>query len=111
MPRPPEWDPRSAVGVVLAAAAIPAINRKGESDRSWPPRSRRCGRHIFHAGTTEQTAGDRTAGGRAVRDGASATRLPGAGRAHALAEKIRWTGMFHRHDIGYRAIARERRDV
>jgi phosphoribosylamine--glycine ligase len=29
-------------------------------------------------------------------------------QAYRLAEKIRWNGMFHRNDIGYRAIARER---
>ena len=29
-------------------------------------------------------------------------------QAYRLAEQIRWNGMFYRHDIGYRAIARER---
>ena len=31
-------------------------------------------------------------------------------QAYRLAAKIRWNGMFHRNDIGYRAIARERGD-
>ena len=29
-------------------------------------------------------------------------------QAYRLAEQIRWDGCFYRHDIGYRAIARER---
>jgi len=28
-------------------------------------------------------------------------------KAHALADRISWDGMFRRTDIGYRAIARE----
>ncbi|WP_139833985.1 phosphoribosylglycinamide synthetase C domain-containing protein, partial [Vibrio parahaemolyticus] len=28
-------------------------------------------------------------------------------RAYELAKQISWDGMFHRNDIGYRAIARE----
>jgi phosphoribosylamine--glycine ligase len=29
-------------------------------------------------------------------------------QAYRLAEKVSWNGSFYRHDIGYRAIARER---
>ena len=28
-------------------------------------------------------------------------------RAYQVAQAIRWNGVFYRHDIGYRAIARE----
>ncbi len=28
-------------------------------------------------------------------------------RAYQLAKQVSWNGMFHRNDIGYRAIARE----
>ena len=50
-----------------------------------------------------------TAGGRVLCATAIGRTVEEAQQqAYRLAEKIRWNGMFHRNDIGYRAIARER---
>lgn len=65
---------------------------------------------MFHAGTTLNKEGQIvTNGGRvlcATAIGASVSEAQQ--QAYRLAEKIRWNGLFYRHDIGYRAIARER---
>ncbi len=102
-----EYDPRPAVGVVLAAQGYPQSPRKGDeivSLPSVPPRDTM----IFHAGTAVRdgrlvTSGGRvlcaTALGSSVRDAAS--------RAYYLASQVNWQGMFFRRDIGYRAVARE----
>ena len=106
-----EWDPRSAVGVVLAAGGYPGDYRKGDPIEGLPAADAAGGK-VFHAGTTEHDGQIVTAGGRVLCATALGDTVAGAqAAAYALAEKIRWTGMFHRHDIGYRAIARERRDV
>ena len=50
-----------------------------------------------------------TAGGRVLCATAIGASVADAQQqAYRLAEKIRGSGMFYRHDIGYRAIARER---
>ncbi|MGT0149894.1 hypothetical protein ACT691_11385 [Vibrio metschnikovii] len=42
-----------------------------------------------------------------MRHGIRRKRLQAQQRAYQLAQQIEWQGMFYRHDIGYRAIARE----
>jgi phosphoribosylamine--glycine ligase len=39
--------------------------------------------------------------------GLGATVAEAQSEAYALVEPIRWNGMQYRHDIGYRAVARE----
>ena len=102
-----EWDPRAAVGVVLAAAGYPGDYPKGDviegldgSDSSEAK--------IFHAGTIEKDGKVVTAGGRVLCATALGIRVGEASeKAYALANKVSWNGMFMRRDIGYRAIARE----
>lgn len=101
------WDPRPALGVVLAAGGYPGSYEKGlaitglDADRNDPD----C--KIFHAGTA--TAGDKvvTAGGRVLAAVARGQSVADAkSKAYSLAEKISWPGAFYRNDIGYRAIER-----
>ena len=100
------WDPRPALGVVLASEGYPGVYKKGQaitglrglnSDET----------KVFHAGTTRQghdivTSGGRvlcvTSLGESVRDAQH--------RAYQAIDKIRWQGMYCRRDIGYRALAR-----
>jgi len=104
-----QWDPRPALGVVMAAANYPGTPRTGDVihglDAPAPDGSK-----VFHAGT--QLAADGrivTAGGRVLCACALGDSVAQAQReAYAAAAKISWDGEFHRHDIGWRAIARER---
>ncbi|MGF1547070.1 MAG: phosphoribosylamine--glycine ligase [Thiotrichales bacterium] len=104
-----EWDTRAAVGVVLAAGGYPSAYRQGDPihwlDALDPTQAK-----LFHAGTRDHDDGTIiTQGGRvlcAVGLGDSVTAAQQT--AYAAARSVRWEGMFYRHDIGYRAIARER---
>ncbi len=102
-----KWDPRAAIGVVLAAGGYPADYAKG--DVISLPATALEGQKIFHAGTTNNAAGDVTTnGGRVLCATALGNTVSEAQeRAYELTKQVSWNGMFHRNDIGYRAIARE----
>ncbi|MDN3615452.1 phosphoribosylamine--glycine ligase [Vibrio gallaecicus] len=102
-----KWDPRASIGVVLAAGGYPADYAKG--DVITLPTSEVEGQKIFHAGTANNEAGDVvTNGGRVLCATALGNTVSEAQeRAYALTKQVSWNGMFHRNDIGYRAIARE----
>jgi len=102
-----DWDPRRSVGVVLAAAGYPGSYPKGDVI-SGLPEHEEDGRKVFHAGTAERDGQVVTAGGRVLCATALGETVAEAqAAAYRLAEQISWEGMFYRHDIGYRAIARE----
>ncbi|WP_454441675.1 phosphoribosylamine--glycine ligase [Vibrio bathopelagicus] len=102
-----KWDPRASIGVVLAAGGYPADYAKG--DVISLPTSEVEGQKVFHAGTTNNETGDVvTNGGRVLCATALGNTVSEAQeRAYALTKQVSWNGMFHRNDIGYRAIARE----
>jgi phosphoribosylamine--glycine ligase len=102
-----KWDPRASIGIVLAAGGYPGDYAKGDVI-SGLPTDEVEGQKVFHAGTTDKEGHVVTNGGRVL----CATALghsvfEAQQRAYALAKQISWDGMFHRNDIGYRAIARE----
>ena len=102
-----KWDPRASIGIVLAAGGYPADYAKG--DIISLPTTEVEGQKIFHAGTTNNDAGDViTNGGRVLCATALGnTVLEAQERAYELTKQVSWNRMFHRNDIGYRAIARE----
>jgi phosphoribosylamine--glycine ligase len=98
-----EWDRRSALGVVLAAAHYPEAPRKGDAIEGLPPESDDC--HVFHAGT--EVRGDTvvTNGGRVLCVTALGDSVKMAqARAYETIAGIRFEGMQFRRDIGFRAI-------
>lgn len=102
-----DWDSRAALGVVMACEGYPASYPKGEVIAGLNGIDEDDGK-VFHAGTAERDGEVVTAGGRvlcAVALGASVTEAQK--RAYALVERISWEHIYFRHDIGYRAIARE----
>lgn len=101
------WDPRASIGIVLAAGGYPGDYAKG--DVITLPSTQADGEKIFHAGTSNNDAGEVvTNGGRVLCATALGDSvLEAQQRAYQLANKVSWDGMFHRNDIGYRAIARE----
>jgi phosphoribosylamine--glycine ligase len=100
------WDPRPAVGVVLAAGGYPDAYEKGQAieglDRDWPPTTK-----VFHAGTRAEGHAVVTQGGRVLCVSALGDSIADAiAGAYAGVDHISWAGMVCRRDIGWRAIDR-----
>lgn len=102
-----KWDPRSALGVVLAAGGYPGEYHTQDVILGLPAESTEdC--KIFHAGTSLEKGLVYTNGGRVLCVTALGnTVLEAQQRAYQQAKDIYWHGCFYRHDIGYRAIERE----
>jgi phosphoribosylamine--glycine ligase len=102
-----EWDPRAALGVVMAAQGYPEEVRKGDVVEGLDAAARLPGK-LFHAGTALRDGKVVTAGGRvfcAVGLGASVAAAQR--EAYHLVDAVRFDGAQARRDIGYRAIERE----
>ena len=103
-----EWDPRAAVGVVLAAHGYPDTVRKGDVIQGLDAAAKLPGK-VFHAGTALSNGKVVTSGGRVLcAVGLGETVAAAQQQAYQLTAAIRWDGMQYRRDIGYRAVARER---
>ncbi len=103
-----QWDPRPSLGVVMAAEGYPDAPRTGDiiNSRNTPGVE---DTKVFHAGTRDEGDNVVTAGGRVLCVAALGDSIADAQRkAYAEVAGISWRGEFHRHDIGWRAIARER---
>jgi phosphoribosylamine--glycine ligase len=99
-----EWDPRAALGVVLAAAGYPEEPRTGAAISGLDEAARLPGK-VYHAATRAENGRVVTAGGRVLcavglGDGVAAAQRA----AYALVDRIRWDGMQYRRDIGWRAL-------
>jgi len=103
-----EWDPRPALGVVMAAGGYPGNYNKGDVIEGLPT-DEAGDTKVFHAGTTLRDGQVVTSGGRVLCVTALGTTVSEArSRAYEAVKLIRWNGVQYRGDIGYRAIARER---
>jgi phosphoribosylamine---glycine ligase len=104
------WDPRPALGVVMAAGGYPDAYRKGDPIKGLDAAARLPGK-VFHAGTRADGAQIVTAGGRVLcAVGLGATVAAAGAEAYQLVNAIHWNLVQYRRDIGYRAIARESGD-
>ena len=103
-----QWDPRPSLGVVMAAKPYPESPITGEviSGLDAVPASAK----VFHAGTALGADGSIvSAGGRVLCVTALGDSVQDAQRnAYAGVASVHWAHEFHRSDIGWRAIARER---
>ncbi len=102
-----DWDPRAAVGIVMASGGYPGSYRKGLPIAGLASASA-DDLKVFHAGTAEADDDIVTSGGRvlcvvALGDSVASARQ----RAYGSIEQIDWDGAFYRRDIGYRAVERE----
>jgi phosphoribosylamine--glycine ligase len=106
-----EWDPRPALGVVMAAEDYPESPRTGDQIEGLDvPLPTDC--KVFHAGTRRAGNAVVTAGGRVLCATALGNNVAEAQRrAYRVVDAISWDGEFHRSDIGWRAIERERGDA
>ena len=102
-----DWDPRAALGVVMAAEGYPDTVRKGDPITGLDKAAGLPGK-VFHAGTALRDGQVVTSGGRVLCAVGLGDSVREAQReAYALVQAIRWSGVQYRHDIGYRAIDRE----
>ena len=100
-----EWDRRTALGVVIAAANYPESPRKGDVIKGIPDET--TDSVTFHATTVLENSQLKTAGGRVL----CVVGLGGTVRvahkvAYEAADKIHFDGMQYRRDIGWRAMRR-----
>jgi phosphoribosylamine--glycine ligase len=100
------WDPRAALGVVMAAGGYPEAYRKGDPISGLDAAAHLPGK-VFHAGTRAEGTQIVTAGGRVLcavglGDGVAAAQA----QAYDLVHEIHWKLVQYRRDIGYRAIQR-----
>ncbi len=103
-----KFDPRAAVGVVLAAGGYPQAYKKGDVISGLGQNESDVAK-VFHAGTNDVDGNVTTNGGRVLCATALGETVTEAQqRAYGLAKSISWDGMFYRDDIAYRAIAREK---
>ncbi|MEW5792149.1 MAG: phosphoribosylamine--glycine ligase [Pseudomonadota bacterium] len=102
------WDPRPALCVVMAAAGYPEQVRKGDVISGLAQITDPAAK-VFHAATELKGGQVLTSGGRVLGVTALGDSVRDAqARAYAAVDRIGWPGAQYRHDIGYRAIAREK---
>ncbi|MCU0942302.1 MAG: phosphoribosylamine--glycine ligase, partial [Hydrogenophaga sp.] len=98
-----DWDPRVALGVVMAAAGYPLDPRKGDPVTGLP--ADEADRMVFHAGTAQDGDAVRVSGGRVLCATALGASVADAQRrAYEAVDAIRFDGMQCRRDIGFRAL-------
>jgi phosphoribosylamine--glycine ligase len=98
-----DWDPRTALGVVMASANYPSTPRLGDAITGIPAAQSDC--VVFHAGTALKNDKLQTSGGRvlcitALADNVRATQQ----RAYDVVKSIHFDGAQYRTDIGWRAL-------
>lgn len=98
-----DWDPRTALGVVMASANYPATPRLGDVITGIPAAKSDC--VVFHAGTVLKDGVLSTSGGRvlcvtAMDDTVRATQQ----RVYEVVRAIQFDGAQFRSDIGWRAL-------
>ncbi len=108
-----KWDPCSALGVVMAAGGYPDSYKKGDvitglsSDRHAGELEKL---KIFHAGTAEKNSEIVTNGGRVLCVTALGESVADAQRlAYECVSRVHWQNAYFRTDIGYRAVAKEKK--
>jgi phosphoribosylamine--glycine ligase len=101
------WTSDAAVTVVLAAKGYPGAYDKGSLIGALPAEGPNL--VVFHAGTRRDGGNLRSNGGRVLNVTALGKSVAEAKeRTDAAIAQIDWPGGFHRNDIGWRAISRER---
>ncbi len=99
----PLWDPRPALGVVLAAAGYPDAPRQGDLVSVEPVTDPEV--HVFHAGTRLEDDRCISSGGRVLCVTALGADIGQAqSRAYTAIAGVHFAGVQYRRDIGSRAL-------
>lgn len=101
-----DWDRRTALGVVMAAANYPDNPRSGDAIHGLPADPNAwTDAQVFHAGTLLRDGQVITSGGRVLCVTALGETVKYAqSRAYQIADQIQFSGSQMRRDIGYRAL-------
>jgi len=100
-----DWDRRTALGVVLAAAGYPESPRKGDLISGIPTET--VDHVVFHAGTELKAGKLTSSGGRVLCVVGLGDSVKVAQKtAYQAADAIHFDGMQLRRDIGWRALKR-----
>ncbi|MDB5838842.1 MAG: purD [Herminiimonas sp.] len=100
-----EWDRRTALGVVMAAAGYPDAPRKGDLISGIPDEAADC--VTFHAGTSLDNGALKTSGGRVLCVvGLGDSVKMAQKQAYDCVDQIHFDGAQLRRDIGWRALKR-----
>ena len=103
------WHPQSALTVVMAAKGYPGAYAKGSVIEGLAEAAAVEGVEIFHAGTRQDAGRILANGGRVLNVSALGKTVSEAqARAYAAIARIQWPEGYYRHDIGWRAIEREK---
>jgi phosphoribosylamine--glycine ligase len=101
-----EWDRRTALGVVMAAAGYPEAPRKGDVISGIPADSDEC--IVFHAGTNLINKQLSVSGGRVLCVVGLGDSVKVAQKhAYDVVDQIQFAGAQCRRDIGWRALNRK----
>jgi phosphoribosylamine--glycine ligase len=101
-----EWDRRTALGVVMAAAGYPEAPRKGDVITGIPTDSDEC--IVFHAGTSLINKQLSVSGGRVLCVVGLGDSVKVAQKhAYDVVDQIQFAGAQRRRDIGWRALNRK----
>ncbi|HWZ49470.1 MAG TPA: phosphoribosylamine--glycine ligase, partial [Herbaspirillum sp.] len=100
-----DWDRRTALGVVMAAAGYPDAPHNGDGISGIPAETPEC--VTFHAGTKLSDGHLSTSGGRVLCVVGLGDSVKVAQKnAYAAADQIHFDGAQMRRDIGWRALKR-----
>jgi phosphoribosylamine--glycine ligase len=104
------WYPDPALTVVMAAKGYPGDYARGSVIEGLDEAAKVEGVEIFHAGTKADGNRILANGGRVLNVSAIGKTVREAqARAYEAISRIRWPEGFYRHDIGWRAIEREKK--
>jgi phosphoribosylamine--glycine ligase len=102
-----KWDPRAALGVVMAAGGYPGSYAGGMPISGLSGADDESAK-VFHAGTSLDGDAVLTSGGRVLCVVGLGNCVADARQmAYQQVRKIDWQDVYYRNDIGHRAIARE----
>ncbi len=103
------WYPDPALTVVMAAKGYPGHYERGSVIEGLDDAAKVEGVEIFHAGTTAEGGRILANGGRVLDVSAIGKTVRQAqARAYEAIARINWPEGFYRHDIGWRAVEREK---
>jgi phosphoribosylamine--glycine ligase len=104
------WYPDPALTVVMAAKGYPGEYARGSVIEDLDDAAKVEGVEIFHAGTKADGNRILANGGRVLDVSAIGKTVREAqARAYEAVSRIRWPEGFYRHDIGWRAVEREKK--
>ena len=100
------WKPGASACVIASSAGYPGSYPTGLPITGIETANAVAGVHVFHSGTALSAGNELvTAGGRVLGVTAVGATLESAlHQAYAAMDKIRFDGMYYRHDIGHRAL-------